>query len=225
MQKQKINYLALQSTYSSVDLALFENQQCISFVQISKFTASSELIPAVKTSLAEHSMPLKELDFICANLGPAPFTTLRTTIVTVNGLGFATQIPLVGVNGLEAFAKTVLPENNNLIIVLNAFSKSIYYAIRRNNLVTYGWQMLDTFLNKIADDFQSQPVVIIGEGIANYQLELASLPSNFTISTDCPGYPSINLIAQTGLILFENKITTHELSPLYLKQAEPLLNL
>ena len=107
MQKQKINYLALQSTYSSVDLALFENQQCISFVQISKFTASSELIPAVKTSLAEHSMPLRELDFICANLGPAPFTTLRTTIVTVNGLGFATQIPLVGVNGLEAFAKTV----------------------------------------------------------------------------------------------------------------------
>lgn len=223
MQKQKINYLVLQSTYASVDLALFKNQQRIDFAQISKFTASSELIPAIKSSLGKHDLALNDLSFICANLGPAPFTTLRTTIVTVNGLGFAMQIPLVGVNGLEAFAQTALPTKNNLIIVLNAFSKSIYYAIRQNNLVTYGWQMLDAFLHKIQTDFQNQPVTIIGEGIANYQLELASLPSNFVLNPDCPGYPDINLIASTGLKLFENQITTHELSPLYLKQAEPLL--
>src|SRR3990167_206919 len=140
MQKQKIKYLALQSSYDQIELGLFVDQALISLICLSKFTASSQLIPAVQNILTQNLLTIGTLDFICANLGPAPFTTLRTTIVTVNGLSYASQVPLVGVNGLLVFAENALPEKQNLIIILNAYSKSVYYAIRTGLEVTYGWQ-------------------------------------------------------------------------------------
>jgi len=222
MQKQKINYLTLQSNYDQIELGLFADQQLISEAQISKFTASSELVPTIKTSLEQSLLKLADLNFICANLGPAPFTTLRTTIVTVNGLGYASRIPLVGVNGLEVFAKNALPEVASLVIILNAYSKSVYYAIRSGKEVTYGWQMLDQFLFMLTNKFGLDPVIIIGLGISNFELELATLPSNFTINKNYPGYPDLKLIAQTGLEQFQNNLISSELTPLYLKQAEPL---
>lgn len=222
MQKQKINYLTLQSTYDQIEIGLFNQNQPVKTADISKFKASSELIPIIQTILAQNSLVLNDLAFICANLGPAPFTTLRTTIVTVNGLSYASKIPLVGVNGLLVFAQSVLPEEKNLIIILNAYSKSVYYAFRIDHQISYGWQMLDIFLVDIQTKFLYQDVIIIGLGILNFELELSSLPSNFVINKTYPGYPDLNLIAQAGLKLYQDNLTSHELTPLYLKQAEPL---
>lgn len=222
MQKQKINYLTLQSTYDQIELALFSKNQLVELAQVSKFTASSTLVPIIQNGLAQNQLALNDLDFICANLGPAPFTTLRTTIVTVNGLSYASKIPLVGVNGLHAFAKNALPEEQNLIVILNAYSKSVYYAFRIGDEISYGWQMLDTFLITIQEKFANQEVSIIGLGISNFEAELSSLPSNFVINKNYPGYPELNLIAQAGLELYQANLTSHELAPLYLKQAEPL---
>jgi tRNA threonylcarbamoyl adenosine modification protein YeaZ len=133
MQKQKINYLTLQSSYDHVEMALFENLQKTAFSQLSKFTASSGLIPLIESTLAQQNLALENLDFICASLGPAPFTTLRTTIVTLNGISFVTKVPLVGVNGIETFAQHALPECQNLVVILNAFNKSVYFGIRTKN--------------------------------------------------------------------------------------------
>ena len=219
MQKQKINYLVLQSDYQQITVALFSDNQMLAQTQISKFIASSKLINTIKASLEKHSFSLTELAFICANLGPAPFTTLRTTIVTVNGLSYAKKIPLVGVNGLTVFAKEALPELNNLIIILNAYGHSVYYATRKGLDIAYGWLVVDDFLNKIKTDFKQEPVTIIGEGIANFYNELSQLTANFVINQEHAGYPDISLIAQAGLTLFKAQNTSDALMPLYLKQA------
>lgn len=222
MQKQKINYLALQSNYEQIEVGLFTDQQLLSKTELSKFTAASQLIPTIQELLATHALNLKTLNFICANLGPAPFTTLRTTIVTVNGLGFANQVPLVGVNGLLAFAQNAKPNTKNLVIILNAYGQSVYYAYRTNGEITYGWQTLSDFLVDIQTKFQTQQTVIIGLGISNFSSELASLPANFKLDPTYPGYPALELIAQGGFAQYQNKLTSQELQPLYLKQAEPL---
>ncbi len=222
MQKQKINYLTLQSTYDQIEVALFSNQQQVNLICLSKFTASAGLVPAIKNCLEQYSLNFNTLDFICANLGPAPFTSLRTTIVTVNGISYAAKIPLVGVNGLATFASTALPDTKNLVIILNAYSKSVYYAIRINQTVNYGWQMFDQFVLDLQNKFTNQAVLIIGQGIASFSNELSCLPANFVIDQTYPGYPNIELIAQTGLDLYHTKHTSFELTPLYLKQAEPL---
>ena len=51
--------------------------------------------------LKQHALTFSGLAFIAAHQGPAPFTTLRVCLTTVNGFAFATQVPLIGVNGLK----------------------------------------------------------------------------------------------------------------------------
>lgn len=221
MQKQKINYLTLQSNYDQIELGLFEDLNKINTAQLSKFTASSGLIPMIDTILKEKNLDLNNLDFMCANLGPAPFTTLRTTIVTINGISFATKIPLVGVNGLQIFTQQALPAHHNLVTIFNAFNKSVYFGIRTNGSVAYGWQPIDILLNDLKNKFGSQPVTIIGQGLAGYMAELTTLPTNFVLDLAHATFPSIDLIARQGLELYLNQQTSCMLTPLYLKQAEP----
>lgn len=222
MQKQKITYLALQSSYDHIEVALFEDLQKTRFTRLSKFTASSELIPLIKTTLEQQNLEINDLDFICASIGPAPFTTLRTTIVTLNGISFVTKLPLVGVNGLQAFTKEALSESENLVIILNAFNKGVYFGIRKAGQVTYGYKPIDLFLNQLKTTFDSQIVTMIGQGLFCYLTELQTLPANFILNLDYQQFPDIDLIAQKGLKLYLKEQTSHTLTPLYLKQAEPL---
>jgi len=221
MQKQKITYLSLQSSYDQIEIGLFKDQQKIAETQISKFTASSLLIPCIKQLLQDHAILLNNLDFIGANLGPAPFTTLRTTIVTINGISFANKMPLVGINGIELFAKQALPTEHNLIIIWNAFNHSVYFGIRQNQIVTYGWQKIDLFLAQIQKQFKDAPVIMIGHGINHFKPELTTLPNNFILNQTCEQFPKIDLIAQASLEFYLKNQTSKMLTPLYLKQAEP----
>ena len=223
MQKQEVSYLVLQSTYDGVEVALFKNARRLALAHISKFTASAQLIPTIQACLKQHNTNLGGVSFICANLGPAPFTTLRTTIVTANGISFVTKLPLVGVNGIAALAQSALPTEENLIVILNAFGKSIYYAIRTKQGVSYGWQMLDEFIADVRYKFGLEKVALVGQGVESITAELDGLPNNFTIHQDCENFPTVDLIAQCGLKLYRDGLVSATLQPLYLKQAEPFM--
>jgi tRNA threonylcarbamoyladenosine biosynthesis protein TsaB len=92
--------------------------------------ASKELIPCVDALLKQFNSSITELSYLGCNTGPAPFTTLRTVVVTVNGLGFAANLPLVGINGIICLAAEVcLSTNMRTYAVMNAFGAERYYAI------------------------------------------------------------------------------------------------
>ncbi len=96
-------FLALQNTYDHVEVGLFSRTpQLVSSYSIAKMEASRSLIPSLERFLQEQQLHLKDFPFLVVNQGPGPFTTLRTVIATANGLSFATGIPLIGVDALEA---------------------------------------------------------------------------------------------------------------------------
>ena len=51
--------------------------------------------------LKNSRLTFRRFAFVAAHQGPAPFTTLRVCLTTVNGFAFATGVPLIGVNGLQ----------------------------------------------------------------------------------------------------------------------------
>lgn len=106
MSQQKIAhsyYLVLQSTYDLIEIGLGADHTLLDQVSLNKMDANRNLILEINSLLLKHNLTLEQLSFIATNLGPAPFTSLRVVIVTANGLAFATGIPLIGVNGLQAF--------------------------------------------------------------------------------------------------------------------------
>jgi tRNA threonylcarbamoyladenosine biosynthesis protein TsaB len=67
--------------------------------------ASSALIPAIETLMAEADLRFEELDAIAFGRGPGSFTGLRTACAVAQGLGFGAGIPLLPVDTLLAVAE------------------------------------------------------------------------------------------------------------------------
>ncbi|MFN4359605.1 MAG: tRNA (adenosine(37)-N6)-threonylcarbamoyltransferase complex dimerization subunit type 1 TsaB [Hylemonella sp.] len=67
--------------------------------------ASSALIPAIETLMAEADLTFKQLDAIAFGRGPGSFTGLRTACAVAQGLGFGADVPLLPVDTLLAVAE------------------------------------------------------------------------------------------------------------------------
>ena len=100
-----INFLVFNVRYSDVEIALYRDQSCAKKIVTSTKKISSEILYIIEDIVKTHNIKFNELSFICANQGPAPFTSLRVVLTTINGINYSTSIPLIGINGLEALLK------------------------------------------------------------------------------------------------------------------------
>jgi tRNA threonylcarbamoyladenosine biosynthesis protein TsaB len=199
--------LIIQSTYDRVEIAIYNNNNQIENKYIAKQEASSKILHAIESLLTEYKIGLKDINKIIVNLGPSPFTTLRTVISTVNGLAFANQIPLIGVDGLHAFVNHDLNEfiNHPLLVILNAFSNDVYYAIKDKSLES-GVMPIDNLLEKIS---QFKNFYVAGNGYQQYKDKFI----NCDITIIDKNYPSLNALYKESI----NKKSQSQVLPLYLK--------
>ncbi|MCL4361563.1 tRNA (adenosine(37)-N6)-threonylcarbamoyltransferase complex dimerization subunit type 1 TsaB [Candidatus Dependentiae bacterium] len=123
-------FLTLSTGYHHIFIALSDKEKLIAKKEIENKLASKNLILIIDEILKENNLKLSDVKFICVNQGPAPFTSLRTSIATANGIAFATNIPLVGVNGLDALMNEYYgPKFDLNVAILNAFAGDVYFEI------------------------------------------------------------------------------------------------
>ncbi|MEX0884138.1 MAG: tRNA (adenosine(37)-N6)-threonylcarbamoyltransferase complex dimerization subunit type 1 TsaB [Cyclobacteriaceae bacterium] len=67
----------------------------------------SKLVPAIKNLMEGLNLHVKDLDGIAVSKGPGSYTGLRIGAATAKGLAFAHQLPLIGIDTLDALAKQV----------------------------------------------------------------------------------------------------------------------
>jgi tRNA threonylcarbamoyl adenosine modification protein YeaZ len=145
------SYIAIQNTYEIFEIALFVNNKLVSKKREDKHDTSKLFIPLLDELLTQNNAKISDFDFCAVNCGPGPFSTLRSIIASVNGLHFATNIPLISIDGLEAtFFEFYNPTYQHTIVLLNAFNNEVYYLIaHRDQILTKGYQKIDTFLNSV----------------------------------------------------------------------------
>ena len=183
--------LIIQSTYDQVEIAIYNNNNQIANIFIAKQEASSKILLGINDLLFKCQITLKDIDKIIVNLGPSPFTTLRTVISTVNGLAFAEQIPVVGVDGLKAFVNHDAKKFSDMpiVVIMNAFANDVYYAIKNatSKNVETGITTIDDLLEKVS---QLKNFYLAGNG---YQLHKDKFTShNFNVID--LSYPSLEAI-------------------------------
>lgn len=83
--------------------------------------ASMMLIPRIDELLVRNKQTVHTIAYISCSRGPGSFTSIRSLIVTVNGLSTVCKIPLIGLIGTDydpasavAYAYTLFKAGNDL---------------------------------------------------------------------------------------------------------------
>ncbi len=212
-----MKFIAIQNTYDQIEIALYDDTRCLDLQIRDKLVASKEFVDTLANLLSSHQLAFSSIPFIAVNQGPGPFTTLRVIIASVNGLSFATKIPLVGIDGLNAFYEQSKNSTYpNTVVLLNAFNNDVYFATHAEN----GYKNISTLLDELVARIPSEPIRFVGNGSALHRdLILETFGSRAHIPDPLPLYCSIEQIAKQGLAQWNaQKNVSYQLMPLYLKK-------
>ena len=220
-------FIALQGTYSSLELGLFEDQVVVAVEHYDELRASSNLVPFLEEFLKKNNVALEALSFIAVDKGPGAFTSLRATIASINGIAFARQITLVGVNSLEALQVQACDANiakqvRYVVALLNAYNSDAYFRIfdqQLNILVDESCQKIDEVVARLAALKAS--VLCVGNGAVLYKQELLTvLGDALHFLTPNPAVPAVTAIGRIALKAWpqlQNQEALYSIEPYYLK--------
>jgi len=224
--------LLLHNDYTTTHCAVARNTHVLASQTLPNRQAASHLIPSLADVFEHAPCRLFDCDYIAAHRGPAPFTTLRTVISTANGLSYATSIPLIGVDGLEALAFHNHAHNCEYVLVLlHAFRNDVYYGLydERNNACLYGWASFATFHERLLSFFEdlsyTPNIHCVGNGVmTHYETVVNQQAYTARIPDDIPHSASIDQIATMAHQQWLTQATNNMLTPLYLKQTQAYIH-
>lgn len=217
-------YITLSNTYELVQLGLFHNGHLIDSLSDDKVYVSKNIVILIQELLSKNSLSLADLSFIAANQGPAPYTTLRVVLATVNGLRFSTGIPLVGLDGLELFAQEFADNCFAQTVILhNAFNKELYYALATNQgIIIKGYGSVNHVTELVKKHFPNGVIRFLGNG---YKLHKELIDKSFGctvyVPESMPTHPSLAYLGAQAYHQWTNQSSqATQLLPLYLKNVQ-----
>jgi tRNA threonylcarbamoyl adenosine modification protein YeaZ len=184
------SYIAIQSTYDVFEMALFINDKVIEKLHEDKRHTSKLFIPLLEQLLSKNKIAFAELSFCAVNCGPAPFSTLRSIIASVNGLHCATNIPLVGIDGLDAiFVEFYDKSYEHTVVLLNAFNNESYYLIAHHDkTISTGYKKTELLRDDIQQQFPADTLNIIDNKICSIETIGRLSYEKFIAHGPIPGY-------------------------------------
>lgn len=165
-------FIVLHTRYQDIQLGLFNDIELLDLVTIPSKISSKTITNSLDALLATKELKITDLAFIAAHQGPAPYTTLRVALATVNGLSYATGIPLIGVNGLTALIDMHPTKDDYILALLNAFSGDLYYALYEkatNMIIKTGSSLAKDLIPALAEKYAGS-FLVIGNGAELHQL-------------------------------------------------------
>lgn len=215
-------FLAIQTTYTELQIAVMSEQTCLSVVTCDKRFASQDFLSILSSALDQAGQPFAGLSFIVVNQGPGPFSSLRVVLAAANGLSFASGIPLIGVDGLQvgvhANADARYPMN---VYLLNAFNRDVYFAVLSGGENKTGYKNIDQFLDECVSDEGASLINFYGGGSLLYMQEIKqALGDRAVIADSVVDVAGVEHVGLAGLAVWhKGDKGVDQLFPLYLKQA------
>lgn len=137
--------LSMDTSSDVCSVALLEDNEIIDEIHNeSEREHSQSLMPMIKELLEKNNITLDNIDLVATGIGPGSFTGIRIGIATVKAFSDAKNIPVVGVNSLEAQAYMVLlkeeKDSSKILSMIDARNENAYVAVyrfRNDNLSVY----------------------------------------------------------------------------------------
>lgn len=122
-------------TSAGTSVAVVEGEKVVRKRSGSNREHAEKLSPLVQEALEEVGVEPGQIHAklrqIIVGTGPAPFTGLRSGLVTARAMGFAADLPVRGVCSLDIYAREYLDNmsaDQDLVVVTDARRKEVYWA-------------------------------------------------------------------------------------------------
>ncbi|MFQ5770312.1 MAG: tRNA (adenosine(37)-N6)-threonylcarbamoyltransferase complex dimerization subunit type 1 TsaB, partial [bacterium] len=122
--------LAIETATEVCGVALTENNHLVAEYRLNQKNIHNEkLVATIQYLINETQWCLKDLDGIALTIGPGSFTGLRIGIAVSKGLAFSLDLPLVGVNTLDAMAYGTQFWSGKICTLIKARAEEAYFAL------------------------------------------------------------------------------------------------
>lgn len=91
------------------------------------------LVPTISNLVRKVRLKMKDIDGFCVSIGPGSFTGLRIGVVTIKGLAYALNKPIVTVPTLDVIAHNANFFKGVVVPVLDAKKKKVYACLYKSD--------------------------------------------------------------------------------------------
>jgi tRNA threonylcarbamoyladenosine biosynthesis protein TsaB len=120
--------LSIETSTSICSVAIHEQGELLALAEIKEPGAHAEkLVSLVDAALKQANLRLVDLAAVAVSQGPGSYTGLRIGVSTAKGIAYALDIPLIGINTLQAMAASQkIAEGEYVVAVLDARRQEVY---------------------------------------------------------------------------------------------------
>jgi tRNA threonylcarbamoyladenosine biosynthesis protein TsaB len=158
------------------------------------------ILPMVDAVLDEAKLKLSALDGLAFGRGPGSFTGVRIAVGVIQGLAYASGLPVAGVSNLAAVAqqaaeKYSLPTGALILVCMDARMNEVYWAIYRVGPVVELVSEERVAAPESVSIYDNQIAIGVGTGWAAYPVLQARFPN---LKIDAAMLPRATEIARLG---------------------------
>lgn len=174
--------LSIETSTSICSVAIHEQGELLALAEIKEPGAHAEkLLLLVDEVFEKAGLSFGDLDAVAVSQGPGSYTGLRIGVSTAKGIAYALEIPLIGINTLQAMAASqpVAP-GDYVVAVLDARRKEVYTQTFTDSL-----QELSPIESLILEEgvfasiLEKGRVYFVGDGVEKVKEEVKSANALF----------------------------------------------
>lgn len=176
--------LSIETSTSICSVAIHEQGELLALAEIKEPGAHAEkLLLLVDELFKKAGLSFGDLDAVAVSQGPGSYTGLRIGVSTAKGIAYALEIPLIGINTLQAMAasQSVAP-GDYVVAVLDARRKEVYTQTFGDSL-----QELSPIEAVVLEEgvfasiLEKGKVYFVGDGVEKVKEEVKSANAMFIV--------------------------------------------
>lgn len=203
--------LGIDTSCANAGAALIRDGAVVGTVaQADKRTHSVKLLPEIQALLESNSLSPSMLDLIAVTAGPGSFTGLRIGASTAKTMARALDIPVVGVNTLDALCASELAASDSglpVLALIDARNTRAYGClyVKGAPACAPAVEKTDILINSIPHDYSGSSVRVCGDALNSKGIkDILDAEKRFSFITDGGVlYPDPAAVAVLGGALFE----------------------
>jgi len=167
--------LLLETATSTCSVALADNGNILAFKEVDERNIhASHITLFIEEVMLSAEKKYSDLQAIAISKGPGSYTGLRIGVSTAKGLCYALDIPLIGIDTIEAMASGLMesfdiPDTALLIPMLDARRMEVYTGIYQKDMT-----VLEPVSAKIVDihsfnDLSEKALFLFGDGADKFK--------------------------------------------------------